>query len=140
MNYLCSLVQSMKCAVHSAVFRQAQASTRPSEHQAPDSRAVSTCWPGPALPSPRPSLLGPGPVSPPSPTGPCPFRPPGTPGPVRHLSPGPIHGPSSVGPSSVGVCDSFCFDPRNIIGRVIHRTAVKVEHHFVLTQSLIFAW
>ena len=51
MNYLCSLGQSMKCAV----FRQAQASTRPSEHQAPDSRAVSTCWPGPALPSPRPS-------------------------------------------------------------------------------------
>ena len=44
MNYLCSLVQSMKCAVHSAVFRQAQASTRPSEHQA--QRAPGARQPG----------------------------------------------------------------------------------------------
>ena len=37
----------------------------------------------------------------------------------------------------MGVWDSFCFDSRKNIGRVIHRTAVKVAHCCPRDKSLL---
>ena len=37
----------------------------------------------------------------------------------------------------MGVWDSFCFDSKNNIGRVIHRTAVKVAHCCPMDKSLL---